>query len=109
MYVYKNHVQDMAEIGLPELLHIDAEMLSIIKAIKRIFNADLINVASLGNQVQHLHWHIIPRYKDDPNWGNPPWPHGQKVLDERELQSMCDDIREKLRNDRDFSALNIDS
>ena len=24
------------------------------------------NLASLGNQTPHLHWHIIPRYEDDP-------------------------------------------
>jgi diadenosine tetraphosphate (Ap4A) HIT family hydrolase len=30
-------------------------------------------VESLGNVVPHLHWHIIPRYVDDPKWGAPIW------------------------------------
>ena len=32
-----------------------------------------INLASLGNQVPHLHWHIIPRYEDDPYFPDSIW------------------------------------
>ena len=42
-------------------------------AIVRITRPDHINVESLGNVVPHLHWHIIPRYIDDPRWGMPIW------------------------------------
>jgi len=34
---------------------------------------DKINLASLGNQVPHLHWHVIPRFKDDPHWPFAIW------------------------------------
>jgi diadenosine tetraphosphate (Ap4A) HIT family hydrolase len=27
----------------------------------------------LGNAEPHLHWHIIPRYLNDPAWGHPIW------------------------------------
>ena len=32
-----------------------------------------VNVASLGNVVPHLHWHIIPRYADDAHFPAPVW------------------------------------
>jgi diadenosine tetraphosphate (Ap4A) HIT family hydrolase len=32
-----------------------------------------INLASLGNAVPHLHWHIIPRFSDDPHFPNAVW------------------------------------
>jgi diadenosine tetraphosphate (Ap4A) HIT family hydrolase len=38
---------------------------------------DKINLASLGNVVPHLHWHVIPRFVDDPHFPNPVW--GVKV------------------------------
>jgi diadenosine tetraphosphate (Ap4A) HIT family hydrolase len=38
---------------------------------------DKMNLASLGNQVPHVHWHVIPRFRDDPHFPNPIW--GQKV------------------------------
>ena len=43
-------------------------------AIVRVTKPDHVNVASLGNVVPHLHWHIVPRYRTDPRWGGPIWP-----------------------------------
>jgi len=34
---------------------------------------DKINLASLGNQVPHLHWHVIPRFADDAHFPDPIW------------------------------------
>ena len=42
-------------------------------AIQRVTGADHVNIESLGNVVPHLHWHIVPRYRDDPRWGSPIW------------------------------------
>jgi diadenosine tetraphosphate (Ap4A) HIT family hydrolase len=32
-----------------------------------------MNYECLGNSSPHLHWHLIPRYIDDPRWGQPVW------------------------------------
>ena len=42
-------------------------------AIERVVHPDHMNVATLGNVVPHLHWHIVPRYEHDPRWGRPIW------------------------------------
>lgn len=42
-------------------------------AIMRTVTPDHVNIESLGNAVPHLHWHIVPRYKNDPRWGLPIW------------------------------------
>lgn len=42
-------------------------------------NPDKINLASLGNQVPHLHWHVIPRWKTDAYFPNSIW--SEKVRD----------------------------
>jgi diadenosine tetraphosphate (Ap4A) HIT family hydrolase len=42
-----------------------------IKAIATYCRPDHLNVASEGNVIPHLHWHIIPRYRTDPRWGAP--------------------------------------
>jgi diadenosine tetraphosphate (Ap4A) HIT family hydrolase len=42
-------------------------------AIMRTLQPDHINVAILGNVVPHLHWQIVPRYRNDPRWEAPIW------------------------------------
>jgi diadenosine tetraphosphate (Ap4A) HIT family hydrolase len=37
-----------------------------------------VNVASLGNVVPHLHWHVIPRYADDAHVPAPVWAQAQR-------------------------------
>ncbi|HTO68948.1 MAG TPA: HIT family protein [Myxococcota bacterium] len=42
-------------------------------AVMRAARPDHVNLASLGNVVPHLHWHVIPRYLGDARWGAPIW------------------------------------
>jgi len=32
-----------------------------------------VNLASLGNVVPHVHWHVIPRFLDDRHYPDPVW------------------------------------
>jgi diadenosine tetraphosphate (Ap4A) HIT family hydrolase len=34
---------------------------------------DKVNLASFGNLVAHLHWHVIPRWRDDRHFPQPVW------------------------------------
>ena len=31
-----------------------------------LFRSVRINYENLGNQLHHIHWHVIPRYADEP-------------------------------------------
>jgi diadenosine tetraphosphate (Ap4A) HIT family hydrolase len=42
-------------------------------ALREIAQPDKINLASLGNVVPHLHWHVIPRWADDVNFPDAIW------------------------------------
>jgi diadenosine tetraphosphate (Ap4A) HIT family hydrolase len=47
-------------------------------ALREVMAPDKINLASLGNVVPHLHWHVIPRFADDPHFPNPVWSARQR-------------------------------
>jgi diadenosine tetraphosphate (Ap4A) HIT family hydrolase len=49
------------------------EMCILAKAIAECFGPDKLNYELLGNQVPHLHWHLFPRYGDDPDKLKPVW------------------------------------
>ena len=39
------------------------------------------NLASLGNVVPHLHWHVIARFEWDARWPAPVWAPAQRAVD----------------------------
>jgi len=40
---------------------------------RRCLEPDKMNLASLGNLTPHLHWHVIPRWRDDRHFPGPVW------------------------------------
>ena len=64
---------------------------------------DKVNLASLGNVVPHLHWHVIPRFADDPHFPNPVW--GSKLRDTP--HAAPPDLAARLSN-AFFKALNCE-
>src|SRR5438874_12901915 len=49
------------------------EMCLLAAAIEAAFRPHKLNYELLGNQVPHLHWHLFPRYPDDPNRMRSVW------------------------------------
>lgn len=47
------------------------------QAMERLYKADKMNVAALGNQVPQLHVHVIARFTTDPAWPTPVWGKGK--------------------------------
>jgi diadenosine tetraphosphate (Ap4A) HIT family hydrolase len=68
-------------------------------AIERVVRPDHVNVASLGNVMPHLHWHIVPRYEHDPRWGVPIW--SSDLTDMPETRLAAADFEALLRQLKD--------
>jgi diadenosine tetraphosphate (Ap4A) HIT family hydrolase len=49
------------------------EMAEVVHAVARAFQPRKMNYEALGNAGAHLHWHIFPRYDDDPHPRGPVW------------------------------------
>jgi diadenosine tetraphosphate (Ap4A) HIT family hydrolase len=71
--VAKDHYREMTDIPSPINSEIFQEMISASKAIELAFNPKKMNMCSLGNVVDHVHWHFFPRYGNDPQFFDPPW------------------------------------
>jgi diadenosine tetraphosphate (Ap4A) HIT family hydrolase len=95
--VSKKHYREM--IDLPGDLRdkIFREMMSTHEAISKVFNPKKMNMCSLGNVVDHIHWHFFPRYHTDPNFTNPPWLQMDKFESARVTPDEAVEIIEKLK------------
>ena len=67
------HVARVDELTAEEWRALAADLFLAQGAVARVAGPDHMNIESLGNVVAHLHWHIIPRYRNDPRWGQPIW------------------------------------
>lgn len=55
------------------------EALNIIeKEMLAYFKPEKINIASFGNYLPHVHFHIMARFKDDPYFPEPMWGEKQR-------------------------------
>lgn len=69
-------------------------------AIVEVVSPDHVNYASLGNEVPHLHWHVIPRYKSDPRWRKAIWAGAaEEAPVERISEDECEALATKIRNE----------
>ena len=71
--ILKRHVAEMTDLAHNEQLHVMRIVLAVEASLRRLYQPDKINLASLGNVTPHLHWHVIPRWHDDRHFPNPIW------------------------------------
>ena len=76
--VWKRHVAEMTELDAAERRHLMSVVFAAEAALRVAARPDKINLASLGNMVPHLHWHIIPRWRDDRHFPNPVWGKAER-------------------------------
>lgn len=69
----KRHARELSGLGDAERRAYLDEMCLLAKAIERAFSPHKLNYELLGNQVEHLHWHLFPRSADDPDRLAPVW------------------------------------
>ena len=71
--IWNRHVAEMTDLSYGEREHLMTLVFAVEEAIRHVMHPDKVNIASLGNMVPHLHWHVIPRYKDDAFYPGSAW------------------------------------
>lgn len=71
--VWREHVAEFSDLAAAER----HDCIDAVAAIERVLRGALkptkINLATLGNVVPHLHWHVIARFDWDTHFPNPVW------------------------------------
>ena len=66
---YKEHASEMVDLTDEERNAFFADVNRVAKAIHAAFHPDKINYGAYGDTGRHMHFHLVPKYKDGPEWG----------------------------------------
>jgi len=80
--VRKEHHEHLAALPLEQQVGLWEDVARVASALETELAPRRINYACLGNFMTHVHWHVIPRYADDPEPLHPIWV---RPLEERRV------------------------
>ena len=94
---YKDHISEMVDISDEDRNAYFADVNRVAKAIHRAFSPDKVNYGAYGDGGCHLHFHLVPKYKDDFEWGTPfAMNPGKTYLSEEAYTAMIEKIKAAL-------------
>ena len=79
--IWNGHVREMSDLPDADRLLLNDAVWRVELALREVMQPLKVNVASLGNVVPHLHWHVIPRYADDAQFPAPVWAPAVRALE----------------------------
>ncbi len=94
---YKDHISELVDLSAEERALFFEDVATAAKAIHKVFGPDKVNYGAYGDTGCHLHFHLVPKYKDGFEWGstfamNP----GEKFLTDAEYEAMIERIKAAL-------------
>ncbi len=86
--ICNRHVAEFSELDPAER----ERCMMLVDAVERTLRERLqptkINLASLGNVVPHLHWHVVARFDWDSHFPQPIWASPQRPADTARLAAL---------------------
>ena len=94
---YKDHVSELVNISEDERNRYFADIAKAANAIHKAFGPKKVNYGAYGDTGCHLHFHLVPKYEDEFEWGgvfamNPDL----KYLTDEEYAEMIEKIKANL-------------
>ncbi|MBH0176785.1 MAG: HIT family protein [Nitrospira sp.] len=100
--VLQRHATELFHLTPTERIQLMEDVNQVATALAQAYGAKKINYELLGNQLPHIHWHIIPRLPTDPAPLEPVWrvPHEAVILPDSKLRSEIQRIRTAIQASR---------
>lgn len=94
LVAYNGHVDDLNELSDEERNAFMADVVRVTRAMNKAFSPEKINYGAYSDKLSHLHFHLVPKYVDGPDYGgtfqmNP----GKVYLSDTEYQEMIEKIK----------------
>lgn len=78
--VWNEHVAEWTDLVPAHRSLLMQTVAKVETVLREVLRPTKINLASLGNVVPHLHWHVIARFDWDSHFPQPVWGAPQRVV-----------------------------
>ncbi|GAB6011211.1 HIT family protein [Viscerimonas tarda] len=100
LVAYKDHEVELFQLSDAGLLAYMKDVNKVAAAMKKVLNAEKINYGAYSDKLKHLHFHLIPKYVDGPDYGgvfamNPQ----QKYLTDAAYADLVGKIKKELEHE----------
>ena len=94
----KSHVTELFHLEPEVRTAVMEEVTATACVLYKLFKPAKMNYELLGNMVPHMHWHLVPRFRDDPLWPRPIWsePHDELILTPAWYAERIESIRKAI-------------
>jgi len=77
--IFQRHVKEMTDLPAADRTEL-MNLVWLVESVQRaVLSPDKINLAALGNMVAHVHWHVIPRWRDDACFPDAIWAPARRT------------------------------
>lgn len=76
--ILERHAAEMTDLSATERATVMQAVFAVEAVLRELLEPHKINLASFGNVVAHVHWHVIPRFADDRHFPSPVWATAQR-------------------------------
>ena len=83
--IWNAHVAEFSQLSPAHRLEMMEVVTQVESALREHLHPTKVNLASLGNVVPHLHWHVVARFVDDAQFPAPIWAQPQRCSPEASL------------------------
>ncbi|OYU26726.1 MAG: HIT domain-containing protein [Burkholderiales bacterium PBB2] len=86
--IWQTHVAEFSDLPAPDRLVCMEAVTAVEQALRSQLQPTKVNLATLGNVVPHLHWHVIARFDWDTHFPAPIWAAAQRGADAVRLAAL---------------------
>ena len=76
--IWATHVAEFSDLSVTDRHACMDAVTEIERVLRSLLAPTKVNLASLGNVVPHLHWHVIARFEGDSHFPAPVWAAAQR-------------------------------
>jgi diadenosine tetraphosphate (Ap4A) HIT family hydrolase len=77
--IFNRHVREMTDLDTATRERLMRVVYAAEQALRQLMQPAKINLASFGNMVAHLHWHVIARFADDKHFPGSIWSEARRA------------------------------